>query len=435
MFLIAEIHAVAPHLLRLIGGGEILRQLHQRQHGRGHGLQILPLLALADRQQRTDLIQLVLAPLAYRLRLLLGPVAALDDAHPPEGGLQPGHGVPALLRRRLIAPQLLRHLQKPVAIAPVQIRILLHPRRRLRQLLRPEPSPPQDAVRQYLPVRPHGLRHLLPLLPQPLQPPHGVGVALDLPVDVQHQPLQRPVIPPGTQRLRQLLGLGIPPADALVKLLQYLLQHLHPQQLRLLLIQHPEIRGQAPLPLRWQQVDILPQQAPAKGIHRFDVRLIHPHHLAAQVHILRLTGHSLAQLCGDPAPQLRRRRFGEGDDEEIVDAAALPLHIAEQPLHQHLGLAGTGGGGHQQAAAPVLHGPPLLRRGLKAPHDVPPLPSHALQIPRIRRASPASAAAAGRRPARPGSDRPMQNRSRCRHSPAAPASRGRHRCSPAAAHG
>ena len=73
MFLIAEIHAVAPHLLRLIGGGEILRQLHQRQHSRGHGLQILQLLALADRQQRTDLIQLVLAPLAYRLRLLLGP--------------------------------------------------------------------------------------------------------------------------------------------------------------------------------------------------------------------------------------------------------------------------------------------------------------------------------------------------------------------------
>ena len=90
MFLIAEIHAVAPHLLRLMGGGEILRQLHQRQHGRGHGLQILH-ARLADRQQRTDLIQLVLAPLAYRLSPgLPGPVAALDDAHPlPEGGLQP----------------------------------------------------------------------------------------------------------------------------------------------------------------------------------------------------------------------------------------------------------------------------------------------------------------------------------------------------------
>ena len=125
------------------------------------------------------------------------------------------------------------------------------------------------------------------------------------------------------------MGLGIPPADALVKLLQYLLQHLHPQQLRLLLIQHPEIRGQAPLPLRRQQVDVLPQQAPAKGVHRFDVRLIHPHHLAAQVHILRLPGHSLAQLCGDPAPQLRRRRFGEGDDEEIVYAAMLLLHPAK----------------------------------------------------------------------------------------------------------
>ena len=90
---------------------------------------------------------------------------------------------------------------------------------------------------------------------QPDLIPPGVQGAQD-----RHQPLQRPVVPPGAQRLRQLLGLGIPPADALVKLLQYLLQHLHPQQLRLLLIQHPEIRGQASLPLRRQQVDVYKRQ-------------------------------------------------------------------------------------------------------------------------------------------------------------------------------
>ena len=186
-------------------------------------------------------------------------------------------------------------------------------------------------------------------------------VALGLFVEVQHQGLQRPVIPSGSQGLRQLAGVAVL-LDVGVKILQYPIQHPPPQQHGLLFVQHPEIRGQAVLLHRGQQVHVLAEQSGAEGVHGFDVRLIHPQHLPPQVAVPGPVRHPAGQLLGDLAPQFRCGGLGIGDDQEVVYLTALLLHIGKQALHQNLRLAGACGGGHQKASAPVIYGCFLLRR-------------------------------------------------------------------------
>ncbi len=79
-----------------------------------------------------------------------------------------------------------------------------------------------------------------------------------------------------------------------------------------------------------------------------------------------------AELLGDAPAQLRRSRPGVGDDEEVVDIGLLlPQDPEEEALHQHPGLAAPGGGGDQEAPAPVLHHGPLVFSQLDA-HAFPP---------------------------------------------------------------
>ena len=178
-------------------------------------------------------------------------------------------------------------------------------------------------------------------------------------MQLQHQRLQRTVVPASTQRLRQLAAALVHPG---VEILQGALQHPLLHHVGLLLVQHPEIRGQGVAVNGRQAVYILPQQGGAEGVHRLDVRLIDPEELAAEVGVVRLLRHTPGKLRGDLAPQLRRGGLGIGDDQEVVHLAALLLHIGKQALHQDLGFAGACGGGHQQASAPVIYGRFLLRR-------------------------------------------------------------------------
>ena len=143
------------------------------------------------------------------------------------------------------------------------------------------------------------------------------------------------------------------------------------EQFRLVLIQHPEVCRQAVGPLALQQVDVLPQQGRAEGVHGLDVRPVHPVELLLEVVVLRLSGQPLPQLLGNAAPELRRRGPGIGDDEEVVQVAVLLRDISEQPLYQHPCLAGAGGGGHQQVPAPVLHRGALLSGQSDIAHGAP----------------------------------------------------------------
>ena len=182
-------------------------------------------------------------------------------------------------------------------------------------------------------------------------------MALDLPVEIQHQLLQPPVVPAEAEGVRQLRRAG---AHTGVKGLQHAAQHTAAQQGGLPLVQHTEVRRQPPLPLEVQQVDVLPQQGGAEGVDGLDVRLVDQQQLALEVAVTGPVRHAPGQLLGDALAQLRRCRAGVGDDEEVVHIGLLlPQHAAEQAVHQHAGLAAAGGGGDQQAPPLVLYHSPL----------------------------------------------------------------------------
>ena len=214
-----------------------------------------------------------------------------------------------------------------------------------------------------------GPRQVRPGPPVLRQPRRRRCVALELFVDLQHQLRQAAVVPARPQRIRQLGPAVVQPA---VKVLQHLTQHPPAHQMGVALVQHPEVRRQCPaVLLPGQQVGILPQQRRTKGIHRLDIRLVDPQELTAQVSVSRRLGQALAKLGCDLAAKLRGGGLGIGDDQEVIHVAVLLRHIAEQPLHQHLGLARAGCGGHQQAAAPVLHHGLLLGRQGQCSHGSP----------------------------------------------------------------
>ena len=202
-------------------------------------------------------------------------------------------------------------------------------------------------------------------------------MTLQLFVGFQHQILQGAVIPARAQRIRQQRAALV---QFLVKPLQYPGQHALAQELCVIFVQHPKVRRQGiALSLLCQKMGVLPQQRRAEGVHGLDVRLIHPQKLAAEVSVLRGLRHPFGQFGGDLAPQLGGGSLRVGDDEKIVDMAVVLRHVSEQPLHQHLRLAGPGGGRHQQAAAPVFHRRLLLLRQLQLCHESPPPSSSSFQ--------------------------------------------------------
>ena len=197
------------------------------------------------------------------------------------------------------------------------------------------------------------LRQFGPVCPLLIQPQLRVGVALNPAMELQHQLLQPSVIPAEAEAVGQL---HLPGGHIRVKILQNPGQHPLTQQLRLPLVQHPEVRCQSALISQVKQVDVLPQQCCTESVDGFDVRLIYQQQLALEMAVAGTARHAATQLLCNALPQLGGGGLGEGDDEKVVQIRPLlPQHPAEQSLHQHLRLPAACRGGYQHPSAPVLH--------------------------------------------------------------------------------
>ena len=186
----------------------------------------------------------------------------------------------------------------------------------------------------------------LPLLPQPAL---RVGVALDAAEHVQHDLGQAAVVPPGGQGVHQD-GKGAVRLDPLILRLQHVLQHLCHEHLGLPLVAQPEVRVQV------QRGG--PPPAGGRSRREWMVEIW-----------ARYTRVDCRRRCRSPGFSARREdsswamrvrssaaaASGVGDDQEAVQVQTLPGHPVQQPLHQHPGLARSGGGGHQQLPAPVVY--------------------------------------------------------------------------------
>ena len=264
VLLIGEIHGVAAHLLRLIPLGELLRQPQQRQHRRSCGAEIVQMLLLRHLIRRRQLFQRILALVPDGLRRLLRFIVLTAAQRLQRGELirDAAHGLPSLLCRLFKLPELRCRRQKPVSVGVVHRLAALHGVHGPLQLLRPE----QRLAHGILHDRPavyavgQSRRQVPPARRRLMQPPHRVGVALDLLVQLQHQLHQLPVVPSRAQRTRQQRELRVAVFNVLIECLQRPLQRPLLQELGLRLIQYPEVRRQAPSFHRLQKMDILPQQ-------------------------------------------------------------------------------------------------------------------------------------------------------------------------------
>lgn len=135
--------------------------------------------------------------------------------------------------------------------------------------------------------------HSLPKSSGLLQPLQGMRLALELFIQLQNQPREAAVIPPRAQSLSQEGGVFVSLLQRLIKPVHDPVQHAAAQRSSLLLVQQAVIRCEAASVHRRQQMDVLPQQAAAEGVHGLDVRLIDPEQLAAQMVVFRLLGHAL----------------------------------------------------------------------------------------------------------------------------------------------
>ena len=112
-----------------------------------------------------------------------------------------------------------------------------------------------------------------------LQPAQGLRVALDPPKHIQHDLGQAAVVPSGGEGVHQK---GKVPlwVDALVLLLQHILQHLGHHHMALPLVAQAEVRVQI------QQVPALPKEGCTEGVNGGDLRLIDQGGLPAEVPVI-----------------------------------------------------------------------------------------------------------------------------------------------------
>ena len=180
-----------------------------------------------------------------------------------------------------------------------------------------------------------------------------VGMAAEFFMHIQYRLGQHPVGPAVGERVAQ--G-GKPRLPLPVSLLQGVVQRLLQQQGALGLV------GQAEVRLHAAQGKVLPDEALAKGVNRLDAGCAQQAQLPPQMDIVRLFRQTAAQLVADPLAHLPRRRVGKGHHQQLVHTAGV-RGIGEQAQHppdQHGGLAGAGGGGHDQASIPAIHRQLLL---------------------------------------------------------------------------
>ena len=360
MLQIGKIQQAPAALFGSIGGGEVLHQGEQPPHRRPYQGHVGQQVGAGILEQLPELSHPFFAFLSDGLDLLLGHGIAAAPHRPQLGERdlrQCRRPVPPRLRRRDKGPQALHRGGQAGGVAPLQ---LLVPRAQLPGVGHPAlPVPPlPGGVGQQQPAP-----HRLPRVRRPgqveggklfPQPGGGVGVGLDLAVDVQSDLHQPAVVPPGGQGVHQQCEIRVLP-DGLIPPFQQVVHGPESQHPRLPLVAEAEVR------LQVQQVAALPQELGAEGVDGGNLGLVDQGGLPPQMAVAGLFRQPGGQLVHDAPAQLGGGGLGVGDDQKAVDVQPLVLHPGQEPLHQHPGLAGTGGSGHQQAAAPVGHHGALLR--------------------------------------------------------------------------
>ena len=185
-------------------------------------------------------------------------------------------------------------------------------------------------------------------------------MALHLSIDIQGNPDQTAVVPPGGHRVQKPGEIPLR-LYRLIPLFQHIVHGLEHQHSRLALVTEPEIGVQI------QQVPALPEELGAERMDGRDLRLIDQRGLPPQMAVPRALCKAGRQFLHDPSPELGSGGFGIGNDQETVDVQPLLLHPGEQALHQHPGLTGAGSSRDQQSSAAVLHRRTLFLRQRK-PH-------------------------------------------------------------------
>ena len=359
---IGEVQQPPPGLFPGKGGLEVQHQVHQGLHRRPGQGQLLQLGGGVFGKGLRRRVQDLFAPLADRLhplprqaRLLL-----LERAErqrplllPPcrrEGDGQTGTDtVPGCLPQELLQP--LERSGDGRGVVGLEQLVCSAQRQRLEEPVPAGPGLPPDILQQE--GAPGGLGQVRYPLQGPdglllLQPPGGRRVALHLDEDPLRYLGQAAVVPAGGEGVHQD-GEGTALGQPLIPRIQHLLQHLGHEDTALPLVAQTEVRVQV------QQVAALPEESGAEGVDRGDLRLIHQGGLAAEMAVVGGHGQPVGQLLGDPPPELRRRRLGEGDHQEAVDVQPLLGHPVQQPLHQHPGLPRPRRRRHQQLPAPIVY--------------------------------------------------------------------------------
>lgn len=131
-------------------------------------------------------------------------------------------------------------------------------------------------------------------------------MALDAAVDIQHNGFQPVVIPASGQGVHQ--AGKVPLIQVGVGLLQHPVQGLTPQQPRLAVLRHAEIRVQIQLRAA------LPEQPGAEGVNGGDLGAVNQRGLPLEMGVPRPLLEGLPKRLHNLAAQLRRRRLGKGDD-------------------------------------------------------------------------------------------------------------------------
>ena len=207
-----------------------------------------------------------------------------------------------------------------------------------------------------------------------LGPLLGTGVALHLAVQIQHQLLQKAVVPARADRVGQHEKAGVR-LRAGVALLHRALERGGFHHAGAVVVDDAEVRRET------EQVAVLPQQIGAEAVDRADLRAAAQRALAAQAAAVGLGGRGGGELGHDPPLQLGRGGAREGDNKEAVDVPGVVLvgEIAHQPLGEHAGLAAARAGGDEHGAAAALDRGALRDGRCDLAHVLPASPSNSSQ--------------------------------------------------------
>ena len=121
------------------------------------------------------------------------------------------------------------------------------------------------------------------------------------------------------------------------------------EDLHFIVLADAEVRGQA------ARGSVAAQDGGAEGVHRRNLGEVDARELALEVAVFRVFGKALGEGGGDFGAQLGGSGIRIGDDEEVIDVRALPADFTQESVDEHLGFAGTGGGGDQKRPAFVFN--------------------------------------------------------------------------------